>query len=199
MSLILASASPRRRELLDAAGIEFRVVVSRFDENTLRHLRPLTQARLGARGKAEEVGARHPGDWVLGSDTVVALDGEAMGKPRDGVEASRMLRRLSAREHAVISAVCLLSPDGRRAEGHGVSRVAFRALASDEINEYAATGEPLDKAGAYAIQGAAGEFAALVGGSVDTVIGLPLHVVRRLGRRLGCPQIAGNGSAPVLW
>jgi len=193
VSLVLASASPRRHELLAAAGIEFVVVVSGFDETSLRHLPPLTQARAAARGKAEEVAARHPVDWVLGADTVVALDGEALGKPRDGVEASRMLRRLSAREHAVISAVCLLAPDGRRAQGHGISRVAFRALESHEINEYAATGEPLDKAGAYAIQGAAGEFAALVGGSVDTVIGLPLHVVRRLGRTLGCPEVAGHG------
>jgi septum formation protein len=93
----------------------------------------------------------------------------------------------------VISAVCLVAPDGRQVEGHGISRVEFRRLAADEVNQYIATGEPLDKAGAYAIQGAAGEFAGLVGGSVDTVIGLPLHVVRRLGRTLGCPEIGGHG------
>ena len=198
MTLLLASASPRRQELLEAAGIDFEVLPSTFDEATLRHLSPLSQARAGARGKAEEVAARRPRAWVIGCDTVVALDGEALGKPRDGVEASRMLRRLSGREHAVISAVCLVAPDGRRAEGHGISRVAIRDLRADEVNDYAATGEPLDKAGAYAIQGVAGEFAALVGGSVETVIGLPLHVVRRLGRTLGCPEVTASGLEPDL-
>ncbi|GAC1574888.1 MAG: Maf family protein [Candidatus Dormibacteria bacterium] len=183
--MILASTSPRRRDLLQAAGIPFEVVPADFDEAALRHLSPLKQARAGAQGKAREVAGRFPRRWVLAADTVVACDGDAMGKPRDGVEASPMLRRHANREHAVISAVCLVAPDGREAVGHGLSRVAFRELLADEVNAYVATGEPLDKAGAYAIQGGAGEFAALVGGRFDTVVGLPLHVVRRLGRALG--------------
>lgn len=162
---------------------------SAFDEESIRHHRPVLQAHEGARAKALEVAARRPSDWILGSDTVVALDGEALGKPRDGVEASQMLRRLSGREHAVVSAVCLVAPGGQWAEGHGISRVAFRELRPYEVAEYVATGEPMDKAGAYAIQGGAGEFAGLVSGSVDTVVGLPMHVVRRLGRELGCPYL----------
>jgi septum formation protein len=187
VTLVLASASPRRRQLLAAAGIAHVAVPSGFDESSLRHLPPLAQARRAARAKAEEVAARRPGSWVLGCDTVVALPAATLGKPRDGVEASQMLRRLAGREHSVISAVCLLSPDGRRAEGHGISRVAIRELRPYEIAEYVATGEPMDKAGAYAIQGGGGEFAGLARGSVDTVVGLPVHVVRRLGHSLGCP------------
>ena len=193
MTLVLASASPRRRELLEAAGIEFVTVTSSFDESGVGLLNPRAHALAAARGKAEAVARRRPGAWVLGSDTVVALDGAVLGKPRDGVEASQMLRRLAGREHDVISAVCLVAPDGRSAVGYGVSRVAFRELAPYEVAEYVATGEPMDKAGAYAIQGGAGEFAGLVRGSVDTVVGLPLHVVRRLGRRLGCEALGGRG------
>ena len=193
MALVLASASPRRFDILEASGIAFNAEPSRFDEGSVRHLPPRAQARASARGKAEEVAGRRPGDWILGCDTIVAINGEALGKPRDGVEASQMLRRLVGREHEVISAVCLLAPSGDRAEAAGISRVAFQALRPFEIAEYVATGEPLDKAGAYAIQGGAGEFAALVAGSVDTVIGLPMHVLRRLGRRLGCPEILGTG------
>ena len=161
------------------------VIPSDFDEGRLRHLPPLAQARRAAHAKAAEVADRHPGRWVLGSDTVVAIDGEALGKPADGVEASRMLKRLSGREHLVISAVSLLGPDGAEASGYGRSVVAIGRLSHDDIAAYVATGEPLDKAGAYAIQGEAGAFAALVQGSADTVIGLPMHVVRRLARMLG--------------
>jgi septum formation protein len=186
---LLASASPRRRDLLDEAGIPFEVEVSRFDEATLSGRPPLALAREAARAKALEVATRKPGRWVLGADTVVAIDGEALGKPRDGVEASRMLKRLAGREHAVISAVALAAPDGRVALGHGRSVVAFRRLDHKEISDYVASGEPLDKAGAYAIQGGAGDFAALVEGSADTVIGLPIQVVRRLGREIACPVL----------
>ncbi|MEA2684403.1 MAG: nucleoside triphosphate pyrophosphatase [Chloroflexota bacterium] len=193
MALVLASASPRRQELLAAAGTRFVVVEPAFDEATLRHLPPRSQARAAARGKAEAVAGERPGAWVLGSDTVVVVDGEALGKPRDGVEASWMLRRLAGREHEVVSAVCLVAPDGRSAAGYGVSRVALMPLRPHELAEYVATGEPMGKAGAYAIQGLAGEFTALVSGSVDTVIGLPLHVVRRLGRLMGCPELLAPG------
>ncbi len=163
--------------------------MSRFDEGALRGHSPLTHARLAARGKALEVAARRPGRWVLGSDTVVAVDGETLGKPRDGVEASRMLKRLSGREHAVITAVVLVAPGGAMGAGHGRSVVACRPLDHLEIAEYVAGGEPLDKAGGYAIQGEAGDFMALVAGALDTVVGLPLHVVHRLGRRAGCTML----------
>lgn len=191
--MVLASASPRRQEVLAAAGIQFVAVASSFDESTVRDLAPRAHARAAALGKARAAATTHVGDWVLGSDTVVALDARVLGKPRDGVEASRMLRSLSGREHDVVSAVCLVAPDGRIAEGYGISRVAFRALRPHEVAEYVATGEPMDKAGAYAIQGGAGEFAGLVRGSLDTVVGLPMHVVRRLGRRLGCAALWSGG------
>ena len=164
-----------------------------FDEGLLRHLPPLAQARRAAEGKAAAVAARNPERWVLGCDTVVVLDGQALGKPADGVEASRMLKRLSGREHTVITAVTLLGPGGRLAHGHGRSVVAISELSHQEIADYVDGGEPLDKAGAYAIQGEGGEFAALVSGTVDTVVGLPLHVTRRLGRHLGCPALDAAG------
>lgn len=124
---------------------------------------------------------------------MVILDGQALGKPRDGVEASRMLKHLSGREHSVVTALVLLGPSGARGAGFGRSVVAFRQLSHEEIADYVASGEPLDKAGAYAIQGEAGEFVALVSGRVDTVIGLPLHVASRLGRRLACPAFDAPG------
>ena len=172
--------------------------MAEFDEGRLRHLPPLSQARRAAHGKASEVAARYPDRWVLGCDTVVVLDGEALGKPVDGVEDSRMLKRLSGREHGVISAVTLLGPGGAEGHAYGRSVVAIGRLSHEEIGAYVASGEPLDKAGGYAIQGEAGEFAALVRGSLDTVIGLPLHAVRRLGRRLGCPPLRASGWEPVL-
>ena len=136
---------------------------------------------------------RFPGRWVLGCDTIVTLDGDALGKPADGVEASRMLKRLCGRRHAVISAVTLLGPGGAEGHAYGRSGVAIANLSHAEIAAYVASGEPLDKAGGYAIQGDGGEFAALVSGSLDTVIGLPLNAVRRLGRRLGCPLLRAGG------
>jgi septum formation protein len=179
--------------LLAASGIEFEVAPSTFDEGRLRHLPPLAQARRAAHAKAQEVAARHPGRWVLGCDTVVALDGAALGKPSDGVEASRMLKRLSGREHQVISAVWLVGPGPVEVSGYGRSVVAISRLSHDDISAYVATGEPLDKAGAYAIQGQGGDFTALVRGRVDTVIGLPMHVVRRLAQRVGYPLPGGRG------
>ncbi|MFN2465647.1 MAG: nucleoside triphosphate pyrophosphatase [Candidatus Dormibacteria bacterium] len=190
---MLASASPRRRELLQGAGVSFEVEVSRFDEVSLSNLPPLTHARTAARGKALEVARRHVGRWVLAADTVVALDGQTLGKPRDGVEAIAMLKRLSGREHAVITAVCLVAPDGRAASGHGRSVVAFQPLDHAAIADYVAGGEPRDKAGAYAIQGEAGEFVGLVSGAFDTVVGLPLHVVARVGRELACSLLVNSG------
>ncbi|HEY8739131.1 MAG TPA: Maf family protein [Candidatus Dormibacteraeota bacterium] len=186
---MLASASPRRRDLLEQAGIVFEVEVPRFDEATLRGQPPLAQARAAALGKAREVANRRPGRWVLGADTVVAIDGHALGKPRDGVEAMGMLKRLSGREHTVISAVALVAPNGRVVTGHGRSVVAFSSMGHADIADYVAAGEPLDKAGAYAIQGEGGAFVALVSGALDTVIGLPVHVVRRLLRDMGTPGL----------
>ncbi|MHB8507910.1 MAG: Maf family protein [Candidatus Dormibacteria bacterium] len=167
-----------------AAGIPFEVVVSGFDEAAVRHLRPAAQARAASMGKAEMVAGAFPDRVVVGSDTVVAIGGVALGQPRDDKEAGASLRLLSGRTHSVISAVYVCGPEGSRLQAAGVSRVAMKELDEAEIAAYVATGEPFGKAGAYAIQGAASAFARLVRGRLDTVIGIPVPVLIRLLREL---------------
>jgi septum formation protein len=131
--------------------------------------------------KAMEVAAKQPGRWVLGADTVVVIDGRILGKPSGAAEARSMLRCLSGRVHHVLTGVALIAPDGRRIADLVVrSSVEFRELSHEEINAYAESGEPLDKAGAYAIQGGAGRFVLGVTGSYSNVIGLPIEEVQRL-------------------
>ena len=194
--LVLASASPRRRDILASAGAKFEVQASAFDEDSVRELAPRQQALRAARGKALDVHARRPGDWVVGCDTVVVLDGEALGKPEGPADAGRMLRRLSGRDHGVITAVCVVAPDGRRRSGAASSRVRVQALAPVVVEAYVATGEPLDKAGAYAIQGEAGEFTRVISGRIDTVVGLPVALLGRLMGQLG--QQGGSGLSGNL-
>jgi septum formation protein len=191
---VLASASPRRRELLQTAGAKFDVEPSAFDEASVRDLPPRRQAMRAARGKALEVHARRPADWIVGCDTMVVLDGQSLGKPAGPRDAGRMLRRLSGRDHTVVTAVCVVAPDGRRRVAAASSRVRMQALASDEVNAYVATGEPLDKAGAYAIQGQAGAFTTVINGRLDTIVGLPVALLGRLLRQLGHPA-GGSLSA----
>ena len=184
MTLVLASASPRRSQILAGLGLDFEVQPSMFNERALTGLSPRAHAAAAAQAKAEDVRRRRPGDWVVGADTVVAIDGEILGKPADADDAVRMLRRLSGRSHSVISAVHLASPLGAVA-GAGISRVNFRPLSESKVRAYVGSGEPFDKAGAYAIQGEAGRFATLERGRLDTVVGLPTHVLRRLLHQLG--------------
>ncbi|MDP9325687.1 MAG: Maf family protein [Candidatus Dormibacteraeota bacterium] len=179
--LVLASASPRRPQLLAGMGIDFEVDVSDFDEGRLSGLGPRAHAILAARGKAAQVRRRRPDAWVVGVDTVVAVDGLRLGKPTDAGDAARMLRLLSGRAHSVISAVHIASPKGD-AGGIATSRVRIKPLSEQEIASYIAGGEGFDKAGAYAIQGKAGRFALLERGRLDTVVGLPTHLLRRLLR-----------------
>ncbi len=178
MELVLASQSPRRRELLTLLGRPFRVQVASVDE-TMEDL-PVEQAvaRLSYR-KAAAVGA---GDnqIVIGADTVVVLNGEILGKPRDAEDAIRMLKSLSGRTHQVMTGVCLLSGD--KALTHTeVTEVTFRPLTDREIRDYVATKEPMDKAGAYGIQGGAARFVEGIRGDYFNVVGLP---VCRLGLML---------------
>jgi septum formation protein len=194
--LVLASVSPRRREILQAMGLDFEVLASGVDEARFRAMSPWPQAVAAARAKAEAVGRRRSNSWVLGCDTVVAIDRQALGQPADAAAAGAMLRRLSGRQHAVISAVAVKAPSGVF-EGVGISQVCFRRLTDREIAAYIATGEPFGKAGAYAIQGAAGRFARLGRGRVDTVIGLPSRVVVRLLRSSGYPRFANLGRLDV--
>ncbi len=175
--LILASRSPRRQEILERAGIPFVARPAEVDEA----LRPGEDAcayvkRL-AREKAEAVGAA-PGDIVLGADTVVVVDGETLGKPNDAADAARMLRMLSGREHVVMTGICLLNA-GRAVEDTEKTLVRFVALSERDIQDYVASGEPMDKAGAYAIQGLASKFIDRVEGCYFNVVGLPIASVYR--------------------
>jgi septum formation protein len=183
---ILASGSPRRVDLLCAAGQRFEAEASHADEARRSGEDALDFAARVARGKAREVAARRPGRAVLAADTVVIVDGEALGKPRDGADAAAMLARLSDRAHEVATAFVLLDPCGATLVERVVrSQVAFRRLGAQEIAAYVATGEPLDKAGAYAIQGGAAAFVVSLRGSLSNVIGLPMDEVEEALRRAG--------------
>jgi septum formation protein len=175
LPLILASASPRRQELLKFAGIDLRVVPSNADERFAGGERPEEHVLRLAREKARGVAERFPGRWVLGADTVVVIDGRVLGKPKGPKEAGKMLRFLSGREHRVITGYCLVKPGGRRGrEGYVTTRVFFKSLTPPEIRWYIATGEPFDKAGGYAIQGHGAFMVKRIVGSYTNVVGLPL-------------------------
>jgi septum formation protein len=175
--LILASASPRRAELLKAAGIEVEVRPASIDEGIDPGEAAEAYARRVASDKARAGVAASPGRAVLAADTVVVVDGEILGKPRDAADARRMLGLLSGRTHEVLTAVALVTPDGRSEAGLAVTVVEFAALSPREIDWYVATGEPADKAGGYAIQGLASRFVARIEGSYSNVVGLPVSLV----------------------
>ena len=175
--LILASASPRRHWLLGALRVPFRVMPVDIDERPHPDEHPATFVRRMAREKAEAAHARDPA-WVLAADTIVELDGRIFGKPRDGDDAAAMLAQLSGRIHAVRTAVTLLQPSGASAGDMLVSTdVVFRVLDAATIRAYVDSGEPLGKAGAYAIQGEGAHLVDRVMGSYTNVIGLPVPEV----------------------
>jgi septum formation protein len=185
MKLVLASSSPRRQELLRNGGFDFQVVPSRVEEVFSADHDPAAVVERLALHKAEEVAQRikEKDAVVLGADTVVVVDGAALGKPGTPREAAAMLERLSGREHQVITGVALVDPgSARRAIAHEVTRVFFRPLSQKEIADYVASGEPVDKAGAYAIQGRAGRFVTRLEGCYFNVMGLPVALVDRLLR-----------------
>ncbi|MBM4364748.1 MAG: septum formation protein Maf [Deltaproteobacteria bacterium] len=167
--IVLASASPRRRELLSAAGVLFTVRPADVDEAQTPGEEPVAYALRVAASKARAVDAER----VLAADTVVHLDGEVLHKPGVAEAAIATLRRLSGREHTVTTAVVLRAPVERSVVVH--TRVCFRALLDDDIARYVATGEPLDRAGAYAIQGGGGALVDWIDGSYTNVVGLPLR------------------------
>lgn len=177
--LILASNSPRRRELLRNAGFEFDVRPSGVEESRLPHESPEDFTRRLARDKALDVARQsEAGSLVLGADTAVAVDGEILEKPVDAADAARMLRALSGRTHRVITALCLIrAPDGVLAWRHETTSVTFRKLTNEEIENYVASGEPFDKAGGYAIQGLASRFVPRVEGCYFNVVGLPIPLL----------------------
>lgn len=192
--LLLASASPRRRELLALLGVRYIVVVSRFDEGTLAHLTdPVEYVRRAAESKAEEVARRRPGALTLGIDTdVVAPGGTILGKPQDAADACRLLRLLSGHTHTVYSGVALLQASAggeivRRDIRVVGTQVTFGDLTDEAIAAYVATGDPLDKAGAYGIQGGALPFVTRVEGDLSNVIGIPLWTVGEMLTAAGLP------------
>ena len=187
--LILASGSPRRRELLRNAGFTFEVIPPEVAEDNPDNEAPAMLVERLALDKAEAVAGRfHRQDnvVVLGADTVVVVDSTLLGKPASPAEARQMLQRLSGRTHEVITGVALVEPEtARRTVAHETTRVFFRPLEPQEMEDYVATGEPLDKAGAYAIQGGASRFVTRVEGCYFNVMGLPVALVDRLLRECG--------------
>ena len=176
-ALVLASASPRRRWLLAALGVPFSVLAVDIDERPHEGETPSVFAQRMAAEKARAVHAQRAG-WVLAADTIVELDGRIFGKPVDADDAAAMLQQLSGRTHVVRTAMTLLAPSGATAEEASVTtEVRFRPLDAAAIRAYVATGEPLDKAGAYAIQGEGAHLVDRVHGSYTNVIGLPLEEV----------------------
>lgn len=184
--VVLASASPRRRELLDRLGLAHRVVPADLDETPHDDEDALVYVERLALAKALAVADRlpTPGAVVIGADTTVELDGRILGKPEDHDDARRMLRALSARTHRVHTGVAVVRGE-RRALGVSTTLVRFTPLSAETIEWYLGTGEPFDKAGAYALQGSGGVFVDQVTGSVSGVIGLPLGLVADLCRQVG--------------
>ena len=181
---VLASTSPRRRWLLEKLGRDFAIVPPNVDELARPDERPDDFAQRMADEKAADVARRRGGAWILAADTVVALDTAALGKPKDAAEAVAMLSALGGRAHTVFTGVTLLRPDGTPAERRVVATpVVFRPLTAGEIDTYIATGEPFDRAGAYAIQGEGAHLVERVDGSYTNVIGLPLPEVAAWLRR----------------
>lgn len=172
--LVLASSSPRRRRLLEQIGLPFRVVASHISEDQALS-NPSTTAQSLAERKAEAVHRQLRPHWVLGADTVVVLGKAVLGKPRDAEDAHAMLLRLSGKSHRVITGFCVLDPSGQKAHGEAVvTRVDVKRLSEREIRAYIATGEPLGKAGGYAIQGLGAFMIKGISGSYTNVVGLPV-------------------------
>lgn len=183
--LVLASASPRRAELLAAAGFRPRVLPAHIDESLLPGEAPAEYVQRLSREKAMAVSDRVTlDDLVLGADTVVLIGSEITGKPVDAADATRMLRALSDRWHEVLTGVTCLRRGQSRSEVV-ITQVRFAALSDEEIDWYVASGEPFDKAGAYAIQGLASLFIEEIKGSYSNVVGLPIQAVYRLAAELG--------------
>ena len=183
--LILASSSPRRQELLREAGIDFEVHPAHIPEERTPGEAPVAYARRLAEEKARAVAARFGGRYVLGADTIVVADEHVLEKPADHAHAARMLQLLSNRKHQVTTALSLIRPDAGVDTRTSTTDVFFRELGEDEIQGYVATNEPMDKAGAYAIQGGAAHFAHRMEGEYSNVVGLPLSLLQEMLRANG--------------
>jgi nucleoside triphosphate pyrophosphatase len=187
-TLVLASSSPRRASYLRELGFSFRRVSPDVDE-TLRRGEPArSYVRRLALEKTRKVAAGRPRDWVVGADTTVVVNGAILGKPADPDDARRMLRRLSGRSHRVVSGIALARlEDGFYRAAVATTRVVFRALDREDIAWYVATGEPMDKAGAYGIQGKGGLLVERIEGSFSNVVGFPVEKFFELWKSAGRP------------
>lgn len=195
--IILASQSPRRRYLLERAGLTFSVIPSAIDEAAVSAGEPARQVQALAEAKAADVGERFPESWVIAADTIVVVAGRIFGKPRSEADARDMLARLSGRTHQVLTGYCLFCRRrGRRITESVATDVEFKVLSPVEIDWYIRTGEPFDKAGAYAIQGIGTFLVRRINGSYTNVVGLPVcEVIEHLIREgvVGWDPAAENG------
>lgn len=185
-TLILASSSPRRKELLENLQLSFEVHSSDVDETYNPKLSPAEIVMELAMRKSENVAMKHPGAFVIGSDTIVVQDGQILGKPKDKTEATVMLKKLSGKTHFVYTGVSIFSPK-THVEFYEKTEVVFWELTNDEIDSYVNSGEPLDKAGAYGIQGLGSTLVKKINGDYFSVVGLPLSRTIRELRKLGYP------------
>ncbi len=194
MKIILASQSPRRRELLERMGIsEFEIIPARGEENIVPGLTPEALVEALSRQKCLEVAAVHREALVIAADTVVAVEGRVLGKPRSKAEAEEMLSLLSGREHRVCTGLSL-SQGGRLRTGHEATAVRFRPLTREEIRRYVSTGEPMDKAGAYGIQGYGCLLVEGIVGDYYNVMGLPVCRLGRMLAEFGADPLAALGE-----
>jgi septum formation protein len=182
--LVLASSSPRRKELLDAAGWPYEVMVAGIDESLNPNEEPAVYVQRLARSKAEAVAARLQSGLVLGADTTVVVDNQILGQPEDDDDARRMLHLLKGRCHEVLTGVAAVRVGGLTTVDYETTRVRFAEMTPAEINWYIATGEPRGKAGAYGIQGAAGLFIEEIQGDYFNIVGLPIRLVYELTARV---------------
>lgn len=192
--LILASKSPRRSDLLNQAGFPFRVEVSDAEECMDSAIAPETLVQENARRKAEAVAARIGSETaILGADTVVSLDGQIFGKPKNEADAARMLRILSGREHLVSTGIAIVWK-GKTFMAVETTKVVFSELSEGQIRNYIKSGEPEGKAGAYAVQGRAAVFISRIEGSFSNVVGLPLFLLAETAKRAGVDLYGNDGS-----
>jgi septum formation protein len=185
-SLILASKSPRRKHLLEQAGLKFSVIPSDFDESSVGMSDPASYVRTLAEFKALDISQKHADSWVIGADTIVLIDSQILGKPGSKDEAREMLKRLSGKSHQVLTGYCICCRGKKQLFSETVkTKVYFKKLRLEEIDWYIETGEPLDKAGAYAIQGV---------GSYTNVVGLPVCEVIDFLIKQGVIELISDGS-----
>ncbi|MGI6787317.1 MAG: Maf family protein [Acholeplasmataceae bacterium] len=171
---VLASASPRRKDILEKANVEFEIVTSNYIERDLGIKNPYLLAEELAFGKASEVAERYPNRIVIGADTIVVVEGEVIGKPKDFDDAFNILKKLSNHYQEVVTGVAIIY-NGKVLKFHEISEVIFRELNDQEIIDYINTGEPYDKAGAYAIQGKANDFVTSFTGEIENIMGFPIQ------------------------